>query len=368
MSYSVPNRKHSKFSLAGLLVLALLIGGLAGWFIGRTNANAANPDASINPAVGNSALTQVAENFRTSVVQINVQLKQGASIGSGVIIDPRGYIVTNNHVIAGGNHIQVVLYDNTSLAAQITGTDPPDDLAVVKINPSHNLSVAKFGDSSTLKVGQPVLAIGNPLGITQTVTSGIVSALGRTVSEGQNSNIVIVNAIQTDAPINPGNSGGALVDLQNELVGIPTLVPIDPEFNTPAAGVGFAIPANHIKFITRQLISQGHIVNSGRATIGIKGITVDDQIQQQLKLSINHGVLVVGVVANGPAQQGGIQQGDVIVQIDNTPVNDVTVLQDILANKQPGTTIAVQVNRNGQPKALQVKLGELQVKPQDQSS
>ena len=188
-----------------------------------------------------------------------------------------------------------------------------------------------------------------------------MSALGRTVSEGQGSNAVIVNAIQTDAAINPGNSGGALVDLQDELIGIPTLVPIDPEFNTPAAGVGFAIPANCVKFITGQLITQGRVVNSGRAALGIKGITVDDQLQQQLQLAVNHGVLVVGVIANSPAQQGGIHKGDVIVQIDNTPIDGVEVLQDILANKHPGTTISVQVNRNGQQKTLQVKLGELQI-------
>src|SRR5262249_31366370 len=156
-----------------------------------------------------------------------------AAIGSGVLIDRRGYIVTNNHVIEGGQNINVTLYDGSTLPAQLTGADSADDLAVIHITPPKNIAAASIGDSSKLRVGQAVLAIGNPLGITQTVTAGIVSALGRIIPEGPGS-AVIINAVQTDAPINPGNSGGALVDMQGNLVGIPTLVPLDPEFNSPA--------------------------------------------------------------------------------------------------------------------------------------
>src|SRR5438445_144249 len=154
-------------------------------------------------------------------------------------------------------------YNGTNLPAQLVGTDPADDLAVVKINPpSKGLTVATIGDSSKLTVGQDVMAIGNPLGITQTVTHGIISALGRNVSEGQGG-ATIPNAIQTDAAINPGNSGGALVDMQGNLIGIPTLTAIDPEFNTPASGVGFAIPSNRLATIVPQIISNGSMPQNG---------------------------------------------------------------------------------------------------------
>src|SRR5256886_6735666 len=164
----------------------------------------------------------------------------------------------------------VTLYDGTNTPAHLVGTAPADDLAVVKITPpSKGLTVATLGDSSKLKVGEDVLAIGNPLGITQTVTNGIISALGRNVDEGQGS-AIIPNAIQTDAPINPGNSGGALVDLQGNLIGIPTLTAIDPEFNAPANGVGFAIPSNRVNFIATQIIQTGKVTHTGRAALGVR--------------------------------------------------------------------------------------------------
>src|SRR5437764_6761375 len=168
------------------------------------------------------------------------------------------------------------------------------------------MTVATLGDSSQLRVGQEVLAIGNPLGITQTVTNGIVSALGRTVSEGQGG-AVIPNAIQTDAPINPGNSGGALVDLQGNLVGIPTLTAIDPEFNTPANGVGFAIPSNRVKSIVPQIIANGHVTHTGRAALGIRATSVDATLAAQDNLAIDHGALIGSLVAGGPPASAGSQ-------------------------------------------------------------
>jgi S1-C subfamily serine protease len=277
-----------------------------------------------------------------------------------VIIDKRGYIVTNNHVVQGGQRFQVELYDGTTLPAQLTGVDPLDDLAVVKITPPKSISVANVGDSSKLEVGQEVLAIGNPLGITQTVTNGIVSALGRTIPEGQNG-AVIVNAVQTDAPINPGNSGGALVDLQGDLVGIPTLVPIDPVFKTPANGVGFAIPSNRVKFIAPQLIGTGKVQHTGRAGMGITATSVDATLAAQDRLAVDHGALIVNVAPNGPAAQAGLRPGDVIVQVGNTPVNDVASLMDALLSSQPGQTVPVQVYRGNQHLTVNVKLGEIQL-------
>src|SRR5438046_2596460 len=207
----------------------------------------------------------------------------------------------------------MMLFDCTTLPSQLSGTESADDLAVVKITPpSKGLTVATLGDSSKLQVGQDVLAIGNPLGITQTVTNGIISALGRNVNEQNGA--VIPNAIQTDAPINPGNSGGALVDMQGNLIGIPTLSAIDPEFNTPANGVGFAIPSNRVQFITSQIIQTGKVTHSGRAALGVKVTSVDPNLAAQDNLSVDHGAMIVSVVPNGAADQAHLPAGDVIVK------------------------------------------------------
>jgi S1-C subfamily serine protease len=295
-------------------------------------------------------------------VEAKVTTGQGGGIGSGVIVDKRGYIVTNNHVVNGAQTIDVVLYDGTQLSAQLTGTDATDDLAVIKINPPGNLTVISIGDSSKLKVGQDVLAIGNPLGITQTVTNGIISALGRSVSEGQGG-AIIPNAIQTDAPINPGNSGGALVDMQGNLVGIPTLTAIDPQFNTPANGVGFAIPSNRVQSIVPQIIQTGQVTHTGRAALGVSVADVDPTLAAQDNLSVDHGALIVRLVPNGAAAQAGLQQGDVIVQINNQEITDTASLGDALGTKNPGDTVSVKVYRGNQQLTINVKLGELQAQP-----
>jgi S1-C subfamily serine protease len=240
-------------AIIGLILLQIvvfLIGGFAGWVYAGTKSSSSVSTANAFDTLRES----VAAKVKPSVVEVYVTLSQGAAIGSGVIVDSRGYLVTNNHVVSGARSIQVVLSNGTRESAQLAGTDAANDLAVLKIAvPQGGLSAATLGDSTQLKVGQEVLAIGNPLGDRQTVTNGIVSALKRSVSEGQGGP-TIQNAIQTDAPINPGNSGGALVDLQGHVVGIPTLTAIDPEFNTPANGVGFAIPINRVKTILPQFI------------------------------------------------------------------------------------------------------------------
>jgi S1-C subfamily serine protease len=362
--------------IALTLVLALVFGvGLfAGWQFGRSGSVAtATPPAGTlqtgtSPSVTVPSLTAnnidtvreaVVAKVRPSVVEVNVSMSGGAAIGSGVIIDRRGYIVTNNHVVSGASSIQVVLYNGTRLQAQLVGTDPADDLAVLKITPpSSGLTVATLGDSSKLQVGQDVMAIGNPLGITQTVTSGIVSALGRSVNEGQGG-ATIPDAIQTDAAINPGNSGGALVDLQGNLIGIPTLTAIDPEFNTPASGVGFAIPSNRVAFIVPQIIASGKVTHTGRAYLGVNIASVDATLAEQDNLAVNHGALIVNEVSGGPAASAGLQNGDVIVQIGSNPVNDVQSLSDILVNESPGQTVAVTVYRGNQQVTINVQLGEL---------
>jgi S1-C subfamily serine protease len=296
---------------------------------------------------------------RPAVVQINVVTPSAQGLGSGVIIDQRGYIVTNHHVVDGAQRMEVVLYDGTKLHGQLVGTDLADDLAVVKvIPPKTGLIVATLGDSSRVRVGQEVLAIGNPLGITQTVTGGIISALGRTVSEGRNG-ATIPDAIQTDAPINPGNSGGALVDLQGNVIGIPTLSAIDPQFKTPANGVGFAIPSNRVQLIVPQLIETGKVTHTGRAALGVTVTSVDAQLSAQDNLAVDHGALIVSVVPDGAAAQAGLQPGDVIVQVDDRAISDVPTLGDALVSKNPGETVSVHVSRGNQHLAINVKLGEL---------
>jgi len=253
-------RRGSFVVLTLLLIIIFGVGLFAGWQFSRTSATAGSATTTTVQATSTVETAQEAAiaKVKAAVVEVNVTTQSGSALGSGVIIDQRGYIVTNNHVVSGAQSIEVVLSDGTHLPAQLVGTDPADDLAVLKITTSKQLTVATLGDSSKLQVGQDVLAIGNPLGVTQSVSQGIISALGRTVSEGQGG-ATITNAIQTDAALNPGDSGGALIDLQGNLIGIPTLGLIDPEFNTPANGVGFAIPSNTVATVVSQLIANGHV-------------------------------------------------------------------------------------------------------------
>src|SRR6266699_2939290 len=241
-----------------LLIVVFVIGGFAGWVFASAKSSATGTTTTTQAATTLDAVREsVAEKVKPSIVEVYVTLAKGAALGSGVIVDRRGYLVTNNHVVSGALSIQAVLSNGTKEPAQLAGVDAANDLAVLKIAvPKGGLTVATLGNSSQLKVGQEMLVIGNPLGDTETVTNGIISALKRSVSEGQGG-ATIQNAIQTDAAINPGNSGGALVDLQGNVVGIPTLTAIDPEFNTPANGVGFAIPANRVKTILPQFIQTG---------------------------------------------------------------------------------------------------------------
>jgi S1-C subfamily serine protease len=364
-------RSSRRLRTGAIIVLTLLLAGVfgiglfAGWTFAvseRTGSGAAQTGASIPPLTDSNieaVRAAVLAKVRPAVVQINVVTASGQGLGSGVIIDRRGYIVTNHHVVDGAQRLEVVLYDGTKLPAQLVGTDPADDLTVVKVTPPKTgLIVATLGDSSKLRVGQEVLAIGNPLGITQTVTNGIISAMGRTVSEGRNG-ATIPDAIQTDAPINPGNSGGALVDLQGNVIGIPTLSAIDPQFKTPTNGVGFAIPSNRVQFIMPQLIETGKVTHTRRAALGVTVTSVDAQLSAQDNLAVDHGALIVSVASGGAAAQAGLQPRDVIVQVDDRAITDGPTLGDALVSKNPGETVSVQISRGSQHLTVKVKLGEL---------
>jgi S1-C subfamily serine protease len=254
---------------AGAIILITLVLGLifsvglfSGWEFAHNGSNAGTTTKATTTATTSSASSTALEaeqeaaiaKIEPAVVEIKVVTAQGEQIGSGVIIDSKGDIVTNNHVVSGEQSIEVVLYNGSTEQAQLVGTEATDDLAVVRIAPYAGMMVAQIGNSATLVVGQEVLAIGNPLGITETVTSGIVSALNRSVTES--TGVTISNAIQTDAALNPGNSGGALINLQGQLIGIPTLAAVNTESNTEANGISFAIPSNLIKTAIQQILQQ----------------------------------------------------------------------------------------------------------------
>jgi S1-C subfamily serine protease len=252
-----------------ILVLALVFGvGLfAGLeFVGNSNrstattSRAATTTSNTTSSTSSSGTTIEAQQeaaiakVEPAVVELEVTTAQGQQIGSGVIIDTKGDIVTNYHIVNGEESIVAVLYNGSTEQAQLVGTNAADDLAVVHIQPFVHMTVVQIGDSSKLVVGQEVLAIGNPLGITETATKGIVSALNRSVTESTGT--TISNAIQTDAAVNPGNSGGALINLQGQLVGIPTLTAVNTESNTAANGVSFAIPSNLVQTVVQQILQQ----------------------------------------------------------------------------------------------------------------
>jgi S1-C subfamily serine protease len=285
---------------------------------------------------------RVVDDVSPSVVQI--ETPQG--LGSGVVYDGKGDIVTNAHVVGTARSVKVTLSNGARHSGTVVGTFPPNDVAVVHVDGA-TPPAATFRERTPISVGDIVLAIGNPLGLRSSVTQGIVSSLGRTVSEGNG--IALPSVIQTSAAINPGNSGGALVDLRSEVIGIPTLAALDPEFgSTPAAGIGFAIPSGTVRRIADQLIATGKVTQSGRAFLGVQVATL-----------LNGGVLVSSVEPGSPADRAGLKAQDIIVAVAGTPVQSTDDLATALAQVKPGQTIPVKVSRNGTTLTLHVKVGEL---------
>ncbi|RMH69401.1 MAG: DegQ family serine endoprotease [Gemmatimonadetes bacterium] len=280
------------------------------------------------------------------------QLQQG--LGSGVIVSSDGYILTNNHVVEDADEIEVHLNDNKSYEAEIVGTDPKTDVAVIRIvEEVHDLPVARLGDSDKLEVGEWVLAIGSPFGFSSTVTQGIVSALGRNVGllarEGGYEDF-----IQTDAAINPGNSGGALVNMSGELIGINTAI------STRSGGydgIGFAIPINMARNIMEKLITDGKVA---RGWLGIWIENLDATMAEAMGLDPDtRGVIVNDVMEDSPALEAGLERGDVIVGLNGDPVTDVSSLRNRIAGMDPGTKIKLEYYRDGKKKTVSVTLGEL---------
>ncbi|HET7568940.1 MAG TPA: trypsin-like peptidase domain-containing protein [Gaiellaceae bacterium] len=303
-------------------------------------ATTAASTAGASAATFQQALVDVVHRVSPSVVQI--QTAQG--LGSGVVFDANGDIVTNNHVVEGASSFTVTTAAGRRYRAKLVGAFPPDDLAVVRVAGAR-LRPAAFADSSQLSVGDIAVAIGNPLGLQSSVTQGIVSAFRVGVPEGNG--VALPSVIQTSAPINPGNSGGALADIQGRVIGIPTLAVSDPQLGGAAVGIGFAIPSNVVRDIAGQIIRHGHVVDSHRAYLGIRGGDTNGQ-----------GVYVGVVTPSGPAAKAGMMPGMVIVSVAGQATPTLDALTSELAKLKPDRTVPVVVVRqDGGRTTLHVSLG-----------
>jgi Do/DeqQ family serine protease len=269
-----------------------------------------------------------------------------SSLGSGVIVSPEGYVLTNNHVVAEADEIRVALKDGRETTAKVVGTDPGTDLAVLKIS-LDKLPVLPFRESP-MQVGDVVLAIGNPFGVGQTVTQGIVSAMGR---QGLGIN-TFEDFIQTDAAINPGNSGGALIDVAGNLIGVNSAIYSRSGGNQ---GIGFAIPASLAKTVMQAIIRDGRVV---RGWLGIEVRTLDATLAEQIGSRVNKGVAVAGIVRGGPAQKGGMEPGDIMVSINGEAVNDAQTAINRIAAFKPGTDLRTVVMRDNREVELKIRIGE----------
>lgn len=279
----------------------------------------------------------------------DMQENKEQGLGSGVIVTSDGIVLTNNHVISGADTISVTLADKRKYSAKIIGTDPKSDVAVIKILDAKNLPVAKLGNSTDLSVGEWVLAIGNPLGLSSSVTSGIISAKGR-------GNVGITDFedfIQTDAAINPGNSGGALVNLKGEVIGINTAI---ASRTGGYMGIGFAIPSNMAQKIMSDLVNKGRV---SRGFLGIQIQNIDERIAKTFNLNTDSGVIIADVSKDSPADIGGLQKYDVVKSVNGVSVSDASEFRNKVASNSPGSTIDINVIREGRDLNLKVKLGEM---------
>lgn len=348
----------------GILFGALLVSGFGlvrpGW--ADINLGAHNPPVNLDADATSfsKAFIEVAEKVTPAIVQITVvserdnphkdlfffpfedQLpKEQEGSGSGIIISDDGYILTNNHVVEKASKVTVGLSDKRNFSAKVVGTDPLTDLAVIKID-ANNLTTAYLGDSDNLKVGQWVMAIGNPLSLSSTVTAGIVSAIGRGQLGLIHDTYGVENFIQTDAVINPGNSGGALVDLSGAVVGINSA--IATQGTGTYIGYGFAIPINLAKSVAKEIIAYGKV---NRGYIGVSINEVDDAIAKSVGLDKPRGIIINGIVDGGAASETDLKSGDIILSIDGKELNKPNELQGYIASKSAGTTVTLKIFRDG---------------------
>ena len=359
MSESRHARRPRRWLLWVALGTALVVGGVAGGLIvGATQSSGSSVSSGTSASSSTASacpVTPVANQVIPSVVTIAASGPSGSGTGSGEFIRSGGYILTNNHVIsiaANGGSVDVLFSDGHSEPATITGRDPQTDLAVLKVQTSRELKVISLG-SSSVKVGQPVVAVGAPLGLSGTVTSGIVSALDRTVEvPGENDrSALLVSAVQTDASINPGNSGGALVNCEGQLVGVPTAGATVPNSGGGSIGLGFAIPVDLANRIADEIIATGTVTH---AFFGLQTVPIPPAAAEQAGLP--EGLFVQAVTPGGPAATAGLRAEDVITKIDGMPATSNIQLQELTLTKKPGDTVSIEYTRAGQSATATVTL------------
>ena len=353
-------------SAAFLIGVVILLPGAA---LARTAPDSfADLAAKLLPSVVNVSTTQVVEGnpgielpqlppgspfeeffkeFRERG-QPRQQPRRATSLGSGFVIDTEGHIVTNNHVIQDADEVTVILHDETRLEAKVIGRDGKTDLAILKVEPHGKLAPVKFGDSDVVRVGDWILAIGNPFGFGGTVTAGIISARGRDIQAGPYDDF-----LQTDASINRGNSGGPMFDLDGEVIGINTAI-FSPSGGS--VGIGFAIPSSSAQPVIQQLIEHGQV---RRGWLGVRIQAVTEEIADALGLKEAAGALVAGVIPGGPAEKARIKDGDIILEFDGKPIGQMRRLPRLVADTEVGRTVPIRVWREGRELSLKVEVGEL---------
>jgi putative serine protease PepD len=330
-----PSRTLKRFHVPLLAVLVAAAASLAIHLYGAGDSTTA-----LSAPQAGSGFDQVVARALPSVVQI----RSAIGLGSGIVYDRAGHVVTNHHVVAGSQTFQVTLADGSQHTATLVGSDRRGDLAVVQLDGARP-APARFADSSRIRVGEYALAIGNPLGLRSSVTQGIVSSTSRTVPEGNG--VTLPSAIQTSAPINPGNSGGALVDATGAVIGIPTLAALDPEFgNTAADGIGFAISSNTVRSVASRLIAHGRMGTPGGPELGV-----------DLRGVPGVGAVVASTVASGPAAGAGVRAGDTIIRVGGQPTASADDVAAALAAQPPGHAVALELAGRGGTRRVQVTPG-----------
>lgn len=368
------NNSKGRFDkrLAVILLAAILIGGVSGYKLNThmhpagdgqgtytwSNDSSAPVDSTL-PASRNTAVVETAKRVGPAVVGItsevydrdifNRNVEVGQNVGSGVIFDKKGYIVTNNHVVGNNRQVNVALSDGQVVTGKVIGTDSVTDLAVVKIPGSDKLPVAEFGNSDSLQPGETAVAIGNPLGLEfrGTVTVGVISALNRTLDDVEQQ----IKLIQTDAAINPGNSGGALCTADGKVIGINSakIAKVGVE------GMGFAIPINQVKVIVSQLISNGHVT---RPYLGLYGIDKTLAARNGISWDHNGGIYVYKIADGSPLDGSDIVRGDYIMQINGKATNSLSELRNVMMNYKPGDKVTITYEHSGHTRTAVVVLGE----------
>jgi S1-C subfamily serine protease len=356
------------FGLLATLGVGVAVGSVLNQV--RSNNGVIVIGASSAPAIASSssalsvqqALENVARAVEPSVVKITSTSAQQEAIGSGDVLTANGYIVTNDHVVAGYNSFSVTVPGGATYAATVVGQDAQDDLAVLKI-PATNLKPIAFTDSSKAQVGELAVAIGYPLGQQETATDGIVSALNRAASEAPSGPAgELPGLVQTSAQLNPGNSGGALVNLSGQLIGIPTLSATDAETGSSANGIGYAISSDRVAYVVSQLIAHGKLTSTNQGFLGIEGQDVTPQVASADGLSAQSGVLVAGfardAAGQSPAQQAGLQSGDIITAVDGQTITSSDDLASATMDRTPGSKVTLSVIRGSSQQNISVTLGE----------